>query len=135
MVISYPIPPYQNLPIEPQFYQPSAFFISNVALGIMTTVTTSVDHNYVVGQLVRLLIPETYGSRGLNESQGYVVSIPASNQVLLNINSSNNVNPFVNSGQPTKPQILAIGDVNTGVTNTGRSNNGTYIPGSFIDIS
>lgn len=135
MVISYPIPPYQNLPIEPQFYQPRSYFISDVALGILTTVTTETDHDYVVGQLVKLVIPPTYGCRGLNESQGYVISIPASNQVLVNINSSNNVNPFVNSGQPTKPQILAIGDVNTGVTNTGRSNNGTYIPGSFIDIS
>jgi len=42
-VLSPPIPPYQNLPIESQFYQPSQFFISAISLGTTTTVTTTVD--------------------------------------------------------------------------------------------
>jgi len=134
-VISYPIPPYQNVPITPQYYQPSRFVISAVSLGITTTVTTTIDHNYVIGQLTRLIIPPTYGCRQLNESQGYVLSIPAANQVVLNINSTG-ADPFVSSSATTQPQILAIGDVNFGSTNTnGRTNNITYIQGSFINIS
>jgi len=86
-VISYPIPPYQNLPIEPQNYQPSRFVISDITLGQTTIVTTTEDNNYVIGQLVRLIIPETYGCRQLNESQGYVLSIPADDEVELSIYS------------------------------------------------
>lgn len=130
-----PIAPFNNLPIEPQNYQPRSFFISNIALGQSTTVTTTVNHDYIVGQQCRLIIPPVNGCRQLNEQVGFVTSIPASNQVVLSINSSVNVDSFVTSSAKTQPQILAVGDVNTGQTNTGRSGNLTFIPGSFINIS
>lgn len=133
--ITGPIPAYTNVPINPQWYQPRMFFISGITLGQTTTVTTTEDHDYVVGQQCRLIIPPTNGCRQLNEQIGIVLSIPADDQVVLNINSSMNVDSFVSSSAKTQPQILAIGDVNTGTTNTGRTNNITYIPGSFIDIS
>lgn len=133
-VISYPIPAYSNVPIQPQFYQPSQFFISNITLGYTTVVTTTVDHNYVVGQEVRLIIPPTFGCRQLNNQTGFVISIPASNQVELNINSIGG-DSFILSSSANKAQILAIGDINSGITNTGSSSNGTFIPGSFTDIS
>ena len=135
-VISYPIPPYSNVPIESQNYNPSRFFISAISLGTSTTVTTTEDVNYVIGQLVRLIIPPTFGCRQLNESSGYVTSIPAPNQVIVSINSSQNVDAFVSSSATTQPQIIPVGDVNTGATNaSGRSNTGTFIPGSFINVS
>lgn len=135
-VISYPIPPYQNLPIEDQFYVPSRFNISAITRGLTTTITTSVDHDYVIGQQIRLIIPPSFGSYQLNEVQGYVLSIPASNQVTTTINSLRNVDAFIASSAPSKAQILAIGDINQGAINaTGRINTGTFIPGSFIDIS
>jgi len=133
-----PIAPENNPPINPQYYQPSVFQITAISLGRSTTVTTSVDHNYVIGQNVRLIIPPTYGSFQLNESQGLVTSIPTANQVVINIDSSSNVNAFVSSPTygPTKPQIAAIGDVNSGqINSSGPSNTITFIPGSFIDIS
>lgn len=132
-----PIAPERNPAIEPEFYQPSVFTISALARGIQTTITTSVDHNYVVGQLVRLLIPSFYGSFQLNGQDGYVNSIPAANQVVVGINSTQ-ANAFISSPTygPTPPQIVAVGDVNTGPINSqGRRNNGTFIQGSFINIS
>jgi ABC-type Fe3+-hydroxamate transport system substrate-binding protein len=135
-VISYPIPAYSNVPIEPQNYVPRQFFISNVTLGTTTTVTTTANTNFVVGQLVRLIIPPTFGCRQLNESQGYVVSIPAPNQIVVNINSSQNVDPYQSSSATTRPQVLPVGDINTGaINNQGRTNNGTFVPGSFINVS
>jgi hypothetical protein len=135
-VISPPIPPYSNVPINANFYNPSQFFISGVSLGTTTTVTTTENVNYVVGQLVRLIIPSTFGCRQLNEAQGYVLSIEAPNQIVLSINSSQNVDPFMSSTATTQPQVLPVGDVNTGATNNqGRSSNGTFIPGSFINVS
>ncbi len=134
-VISYPIPAYSNVPIESQYYQPSQFFISDVTLGQTTIVTTTVDHNYVIGQQVRLLIPPSFGCIQLNNQTGFVIAIPASDEVELDIYSSGG-DAYIASSATTKAQILAIGDVNTGVINTsGRMSTGTYIPGSFIDIS
>lgn len=135
-VLSYPIPAYSNVPIEPQFYQPSRFVISQIILGINTIVTTSINHNYVIGQLVRLIIPPNAGCRNLNESQGYVLSIPSPTQVLLSINSTD-TDPFiVPSASSTQAQTLAIGEINSGQTNSnGTVNQVTYIPGSFINIS
>ncbi len=134
-VISYPIPLYQNVPIHAEYYEPRVFFISGIMLGYVTTVVTTVDHNYVIGQLVRLLIPTGFGSTELNEMLGYVTNIPASNQVTLTINSTN-ANPFINANLKTKPQIVAVGDINSGVLNTnGRSSQVITIPGSFTNIS
>lgn len=130
-----PIALFNNLPIEPQFYQPSRFVISAISLGTTTIVTTTVNHNYVVGQEVRLLIPSSFGSYQLNEQTGFIISIPASNQFELNINSSKNVSAFISSSATTVAQCLAVGDVNMGQTNTGRTNNLTNVPGSFINIS
>lgn len=132
-----PRPAYYNPPAVPQFFAPSVYEITAISLGVETTVTTAANHNYVVGQLVRLHIPPTYGSYQLTDTEGYVLSIPTSNSVLLGINSTLS-NAFVASPTygPTKPQICAIGDINTGAINaTGRVNNGTTIPGAFRNTS
>lgn len=137
-VVSPPIPPYQNVPIHPEFYLPSRFIIIGIALGKTTIVTTSLNHNYVVGQLVRLLVPSVFGSYQLNECEGYVVSIPFTNQVELEIDSLRNISPFILSTvtYPSVAQILAIGDINNGnINDSGRISNKTYILGSFINIS
>lgn len=144
-----PIAPLNNPPINPQFYQPSQFFVTNIQLGVTTVVTmeannNTTNNNYVVGQLVRLIVPDPYGCYQLNEQLAYVIAIPASNQVTLALDSSN-ANAFVASPPFTKnkPQIVAVGDIATGTTNTlvfndnphGRSPTQTAIPGSFINIS
>ena len=134
-VISYPIPPYSNVPIHAEYYQPSRFVISGITLGVTTIITTTVDMNYVIGQLVRLIIPPSFGTIQLNEQEAYVISIPALNQVELNINSSS-MNAFISSSATTKAQILAIGDINQGaLNNMGRSQAVTAVLGSFINIS
>lgn len=136
-VISYPTPPYSNVSIEPQFYKPSRFVISNVSLGPTTIVTTSIDHNYVIGQQVRLIIPRSFGCYQLNESTGYVLSIPSTTEVEITIGSIVNVDQYIaSSSQIESAQILAIGDLNMGIiSSTGRVIPTTAIPGSFQNIS
>ena len=140
-VITFPIPPYSNPPIEPQFFQPSQFVITALSFGQTTTVTTAVNHNYVIGQLIRLLIPSKYGSIQLNEQTGYVISIPNLNQVIVTINSIGTTafisSPiFLPNQTQTQPQIVAIGDVNSGQINAnGMAAITTFIPGSFLNIS
>ena len=86
-VISYPIPPYQNVPIQAEYYQPSRFLISDINYGQTTTIMTTVDHNYVIGQTIRLIIPAIYGPYELNNLQGIVISIPSVTQVVVSIYS------------------------------------------------
>jgi hypothetical protein len=134
-VISYPIPAYQNVAIEPQFYSPSRFVISAITLGKTTTITTMLDNNYTIGQECRLIIPPSFGCRELNQATGYVISIPSADQVVLDIYSAGG-NPYIASSATTPAQILAIGDINSGqINNSGNMNTTTYINGSFINIS
>lgn len=137
-IIPGPVPAYSNVAIKSTYYQPRRYVISNVTFnGINTTITTSADHDYVVGQNVRLLFPIFYGCTQLNNKEGIVSSIPASNQVVVEIESYD-VNAFVSSPSyaPTSAQILAIGDINSGAINSsGRTGLGTYPQGAFINIS
>ena len=141
-----PIAPENNPPIMPAFYLPRVFYIEAIALGSTTLITTTLPHNYVIGQTIRLVIPPTYGARSLNERQGIVIAIPAPNQVLTTIYSQG-IDPFIPTPTygPTPPQILPIGDINNGGINntfliaqsgtTGIPQTICFIPGSFIDVS
>lgn len=132
-----PTPPYTNPPIEPQFFRPSRFVITAISTGMTTTVTTAVDHNYVIGQEVRFLIPYFYGITQLNTRTGFVISIPSATQVVVDI-SSIGFDPFNPSPVYNKqsPQIVAIGDNNNGrISTTGRFVPDTGIPGAFENIS
>lgn len=131
-----PVPPENNPPINPQYFQPSLFYISAISTGLSTTVTTTVNHNYVIGQLVRLLIPQMYGAQQLNGQEAYVTGIPAADQVVLQLNSTK-TNAFISNPSygPTPPQIAAVGDVNSGSINEVPSMSATFIPGSFENIS
>jgi hypothetical protein len=137
-VISGPIAPESNPPIQPYFYLPGLFYITALSLGSTTTVTTNVNHNYVIGQEIRLLVPQSYGTRQVNNQTGFVIGIPAANQVVVTINSQN-ANAFIASPAfpgNTMPQIVPVGDINTGlISSTGRSLPTTTIPGTFETIS
>jgi len=139
-VISYPVPIYANLPIEPQYYTPWRFVISAISLGVTTTITMVIpaitDLTYVVGQQVRLIIPPTFGCRQLNGQTAYVIAVNLPDQVVLDINSSQNVDSYIASSQPTPAQILAIGDILAGaINNNGTQNQTNYVIGSFINVS
>ena len=140
-VISYPIPAYSNVPIHSEYYKPRRFEISGITRGLTTLVSSASDLDYVVGQLVRLIIPPTFGIRQLNEQLAYVIDIPSDTQVTLDIDSRF-MDPFQSSSATTRPQILGVGDINTGYVNDNgqvrRTINGDTrinIQGSFINIS
>ncbi|HEY1646086.1 MAG TPA: hypothetical protein VGF75_07045 [Candidatus Saccharimonadales bacterium] len=134
-----PIALYNNPPIEPQYFQPWSFAISALQRGVTTTITLVVpaitELHYVIGQLVRLLIPPSFGCRQLNGQTGYVIAIPASNQITIDLNSAA-ADPYTSSSARTQASIVAVGDNNTGIiSSTGRVVPTTQIPGSFINIS
>lgn len=131
-----PIAPERNPPIHPEYYAPRKYNISAITRGMTTTITTSEDHDYVAGQLVRTWIPSFFGTYELNGQENYVISVPTSNQVIISLDSRA-YTAFISSPpySNTPAQICAIGDVNSGQTNISPSNLNLNIPGSFINIS
>ncbi len=78
---------------------------------------------------------------GMTQLNGNVYTITAATPTSITINVNSTAFTAYSAGgvatlATTLPQILPIGDVNTGqINSTGRSNVGTFIPGSFINIS
>jgi|ERR1700759_104708 len=131
-----PNAPFRNPPIHPEYYEPSRFFISAITLGLVTTITTSVNHNYVIGQLVRTWIPSFYGTIQLNGQENLVSEIPNPNQIIIYLDSRA-YDAFIPSPPygPTPPQVCSIGDINTGQINQIFQHQDLNIPGSFINVS
>lgn len=115
--------------LTPYLYAPGATYISNITLGATTTIDTTDAHNFVVGQEVAIRIPPAWGTIELNSlpnvqipgspMYGYVVAVTDYNTVVVNINSSsftafNSNQPFLSYPGEQFPQIVAVGDVNTG---------------------
>lgn len=140
MATGYFNPPtsdYNNPPINPQYFKPSRFVISGVSQGPTTTITTTAPYNYVIGQTVRFLLQPTYGMQQLNQQIATVISVPTATTFVVDVDSGL-YNPFIPSPVygPTLPQVVAIGDENSGpISTTGRYNPITTIRGAFRNIS
>lgn len=132
-----PIAPENNPAIHPEWFAPRVYSISSISQGITTTITTLEDHDYVVGQAIRTVIPRFYGMQDLNGVQSIIVSIPNPDQLVIQVDSLQ-FNSFIPNPPygPTLPYVVAIGDVNSGyISSTGRSIPFVGIEGSFINIS
>lgn len=134
MAISGPIALYSNVPIHAEYYIPSRFQIANITRGTTTTITTTLNHDYVIGQQVRNWVPIPYGCRQINGIPAYVLSIPTTTSVQISIDSSK-FDAFLALSLPQIPQIVAIGDINTGQINLNNKDMKPWIPGSFRNIS
>jgi len=115
--------------LYPYLYFPGQTFISAITTGATTTIDTTSAHNFVVGQEVAFRIPSQWGTVQLNSLPnlltpgspvyGYVIAVTDYNTVVVNIDSSAyssfTSNPTVASVPGLSyPQIVAVGDVNTG---------------------
>jgi len=122
--------------LYPVLYFPGVSFIAAITLGPTTTVQTTAPHNFVVGQQVAFRIPKipgitppAWGTTELNSLPnplipgspiyGYVVSVTNSTTFVVNIDSTfytafNVVIPYLSYVGLNYPQVVAVGDVNTG---------------------
>lgn len=120
---------YVKKVLYPYLYAPGVSFISAITTGSTTTIDTTTAHNLVVGQQVAFRVPTAWGTYQLNSLPntsipgspiyGYVVSVTDSNTVVVNINSSsytafNSNQTIANVSGEQFPQMVAVGDVNTG---------------------
>lgn len=153
---------YVRQVLYPFLYAPGQSFISAITTGTTTTVTTTAPNNFVVGQEIAFRIPAPYGTTQLNSlpnnslpgqpMYGYVISVTNSTQFVCNINSTGytafNSNQTVASVPGLQlPQVLAVGDVNSGgiqissgsvlypppQVNSINTINGPAIQGAFVN--
>jgi len=148
--------------LYPFLYAPGVADISAIALGAQTTVTTTSPHNFVVGQEVAFRIPAPYGTVQLNSLPnitipgspvyGYVTAVNSAVQIVVNINSTGYtaftypLTARVLAGLAA-PQILAVGDNNSGSNQFGylspiiptfggaHTINGPAIAGAYLNNS
>lgn len=122
---------YVKKVLYPALYAPGQSVITAVSTGTTTTVSTTSNHNLVVGQEVAFRIPSTWGITELNSLPntsipgspvyGYVTSVSSNTQFVCNIDSSSytayDSNQTVASVPGLSfPQVIAVGDVNSGGT-------------------
>jgi len=127
--------------LYPSLYVPGEAVISALTLGATTTVVTTAPHNFVVGQEVAFRIPTVWGPTQLNSLPdntipgqpiyGYVTSVTNSTTVVVNIISTGYT--AFNTNQPvtgvkglTFPQIVAVGDNNSGSNQFGYNSPTVY---------
>jgi len=157
---------YVRQVLNPNLYIPSVSFINGIEYGNTTEISTTKPHCLVVGQQVAFHIPDAWGPTGLNSLPnptipgspvyGYVVRVVSPTMVEVNIDSST-FDPF-NSNQPVAsvpgqnfPQMIAVGNVNTGgfpiyfgsplypsptyldINSTFSTINGPAIQGAFVN--
>ena len=127
-----PVGAYVRQLLYPNLYLPGVNFITALTLsGTNVSVTTTTNHNYVVGQEIAFRIPSVYGSSQLNSLPDniipgspiyYYVTAVTSNTAFTCTALSASVTAF-NSNQPFSsvpglqlPQVVAVGDINSGGT-------------------
>lgn len=158
---------YVKQVLYPFLYLPQDNIICAITLAATTTIVTSMYSNFEVGQQVAFRIPPLWGTTQLNSLPdvlipgqpiyGYVQSVTDNWTFVVNINSSAYTaynNNFTMTASTlsglTYPQVLAVGDVNTGglsfsggalypspqfpiSTNRVSTINGPAIKGAFVN--
>lgn len=118
--------------LYPYLFFPGLNYITGITRGTTTTITTSCNHNLVVGSQVDFFVPSQWGSAELTgpsstgaEISGYVTVVNSATSVTIDLDSSGvtafNSNPTVAQAMAglTPAEMFTIGDKNTGaVTNS-----------------
>jgi hypothetical protein len=118
-------------------FYPYVCDVTNVTNTNPILVTTAVDHMFVIGNQVQFQMPPQWGMRQLNFRKGYVIGVPASNQVTVTIDALQ-FDPFITpSVSPPvvidNPQIIPVGDQNSGSSSPGGiPMNPNIIPGGYF---
>lgn len=115
--------------LYPFLYLPEDNVISAITPGATTTVATTMYHNFEVGQEIAFRIPAQWGTTQLNSLPNttipgspiyyYVTSVTDNWTFVCTANSTSYTAFNTNPSSPsivglTYPQVLAVGDVNTG---------------------
>lgn len=104
--------PYYGAIIHPKF-KPAVRDIAAITNGFPLEVTTTFDHSYLSGLIVRILVPSNFGMVLLNKAVGSIL-VTGPTTFTMNIDSSQ-FDPFViPASQPgfnfTPAQVVPVGE-------------------------
>lgn len=137
---------YVKKVLYPFLYVPQDNVVSAITVGATTTVVTTMYHNFETGQEVAFRIPSSWGTVELNSLPntlipgspiyGVVTAVTDNWTFVVNINSSGytafNPNQTVASASGlTFPQVLAVGDYNSGGNLISSVTSSLYPPPQF----
>ena len=120
---------YVRQVLYPNLYLPGVNFISAISTGTTTSITTTTNHNYVVGQEIAFRIPSVWGTTQLNSLPNnlipgspiyaYVTAVSSNTVFVCNFNSTgftafNSNQPATGTSGLQYPQVVSVGDVNSG---------------------
>lgn len=98
-------------------YTPALRLVSSVTNDAQAVVTTSFDHGYLVGLIVRLTVPQEFGMRQLHNLVGTLIEVPTSDTFVIDIDTTHfdifvapdpepwYVNDF--------PSVVPVGEINS----------------------
>ena len=101
-------------------FQPRRRLISAVTNASTGEITTTEDHGYILGQIVRVIVPEAYGMK-IDYKIGTVLTVPTDDTFTVNIDTSI-LNEYVTPTEPpafTAAQVVPISGIelnNTSIT-------------------
>jgi len=100
-------------------YKPAMRVIAGITNAPMATVTTTVNHGYLIGTIVRLDIAPTGGMLQANQQTGTILSVPTPTTFTLNLNTTSFDAFTVPSVFPppyNDSQVVPIGEDNSILT-------------------
>jgi len=95
-------------------FQPALRIISNITNANIVTVTTTFDHQYIDGLIIKLNIPVGFGMQQINQQFGPII-VTGATTFTMQINSTY-YDPFVvpsGNGPFQDPQCIPIAEVNS----------------------
>lgn len=93
-------------------FQPAMRIIANITRSNPAIVTTTFDHNYITGTIIRLIVPPGHGMDQADQLFGPIV-VTSSTTFAISIDTTS-FNPFVIPDTPgTCAQTIAIGEINS----------------------
>lgn len=95
---------------ENPIFQPAVRLVDDVTKADPALITTSFDHDYIIGTTVRFYIPDTYGMYQLNHLVGEILTIPTTDTFTVSIDTRD-FNTFSVPGSPKQyAQVVPIGE-------------------------
>ena len=91
-------------------FYPDHQIITNITNEQNATVTTLSNHGYIVGQIIRIVVPIDFGMTQINGLTGTIISIPALNQISVDINSSSFDQFSIPVVITNVPQTIPVGE-------------------------
>ena len=105
----------RSLPSD--MFQPQRYYITAITQAASAVITLSVTHNFLVNDVVRILVPSAFGMTQINEAQGQITAIDTTNNTItVNINSSGYTAfawPATTAVPMTFAQVVPIGQTQT----------------------